>query len=568
MKKWFENAKISKKLLVGFLLVTFLGIMIGIVGILSLLNIMENQQTSYDECTMGIVYSSEAEANFMALGKSMYAMQINYADDSKREQYIEQASQYMDTIQTSLDNYGKTISGNTDQENFNAVKASYESYAKKISENLEIAKANRPVEEMVNNMKSCADIAQDTASGLEAITEYNRSSASEQLSSDRASALRSIFIMIGVIVGSFAIAMFLSFFISGLISKPIQKFAAFGELLAEGDIDISKVIDEKDKQLKFRKDEVGTLASSFNKMATGTTKQAEEMQAIANGDLTVAVTVRSDNDIIGKALANLVAEFHKLAGSIVSASDQVHSGANLVANSSTSLSQGATEQAGSVEELTASLEEVTSHTTLNAQNAQKANTLAQDIKRDADAGNTQMMEMLHAMDEISASSDNIGKIIKVIEDIAFQTNILALNAAVEAARAGQNGRGFAVVAEEVRNLAGKSSEAAKETTTLIENSIERVASGTTIAKKTAESLGNIVTGIAKTSELVSTIATASNEQAAALEQINEGIMQISQVAQSNAATSEEGAAASEELSAQATSLKESVSIFKINLDRI
>lgn len=263
-------------------------------------------------------------------------------------------------------------------------------------------------------------------------------------------------------------------------------------------------------------------------------------------------------------MSHLVREFHDLVASITAAAEQVDSGARLVADSSTSLSQGATEQAGSVEELTASLEEITAQTTQNAQSAQSANGLAQRIKLDAEAGNAQMQDMLSSMNEISISSDNIAKIIKVIEDIAFQTNILALNAAVEAARAGQNGRGFAVVADEVRNLAGKSSEAAKETSALIENSLQKVKVGAGIANDTAKSLDKIVSGITETSNLIASIATASNEQAAALEQVNEGIMQISQVAQSNAAVSEEGAAASEELSGQASSLTASVSIFKLS----
>jgi methyl-accepting chemotaxis protein len=276
------------------------------------------------------------------------------------------------------------------------------------------------------------------------------------------------------------------------------------------------------------------------------------------------VTVRSEFDVLGKAMAELVDKFHALAASIVSTADQVDSGAKQVANSSTSLSQGATEQASSIEELSASMEEITSQTNQNAQNAIKTNELTKNIQRDADAGNVEMKEMLRAMEDINASSVSISKIIKVIEDIAFQTNILALNAAVEAARAGQYGKGFAVVADEVRNLAAKSAQAAKETTELIETSIKKVDAGTKITNQTAEALEKILEGISQTDELVSLIATASHEQAAALAQINQGITEISQVVQNNAASAEESAAASEELSAQADSLKDCVSIFKLN----
>jgi methyl-accepting chemotaxis protein len=228
------------------------------------------------------------------------------------------------------------------------------------------------------------------------------------------------------------------------------------------------------------------------------------------------------------------------------------------------LSQGSTEQASSIEEITASMTQVSAQTKQNAANANQANQLALAAKENAVEGNGQMQGMVKAMAEINDSSSNISKIIKVIDEIAFQTNILALNAAVEAARAGQHGKGFAVVAEEVRNLAARSANAAKETTEMIENSIRKVEAGTEIANNTAVALNKIVDGVAKAAELVGDIASASNEQATGIAQINQAISQVAQVVQTNSATAEESAAASEELSSQAELLKNAVNRFRLS----
>lgn len=213
--------------------------------------------------------------------------------------------------------------------------------------------------------------------------------------------------------------------------------------------------------------------------------------------------------------------------------------------------------------LSASLTEVSSKTNFNALNAEKASTYAENAKTNAVAGNEQMKEMLKAMDEINISSTNINTVIKVIDEIAFQTNILALNAAVEAARAGQYGKGFAVVAEEVRTLASKSANAVKETTEMINKSILRVESGTKIAQETADALQVIVEEISKASSLVKSIADSSNDQAKDIGMINHGINVVSQVTSSNSATSEESAAASEKLARQAAQLRELAGVFKL-----
>jgi len=254
---------------------------------------------------------------------------------------------------------------------------------------------------------------------------------------------------------------------------------------------------------------------------------------------------------------------NEVLNNINAAAEQVASGAKQVADSSIALSHGATEQASSVEELTASIEEISSQTEQNANSANRANSLAETAKNNAIQGNDQMKEMMKAIEDINESSTNISKIIKVIDEIAFQTNILALNAAVEAARAGQHGKGFAVVAEEVRNLAARSAKAAKETTDMIEGSIKKVEVGTKIASETANALTKIVGDIAAIASLVSDISVSSNEQSVGISQVSQGIVQVSNVVQTNSATSEESAAASEELSSQAELLKEQVSRFKL-----
>jgi methyl-accepting chemotaxis protein len=294
-------------------------------------------------------------------------------------------------------------------------------------------------------------------------------------------------------------------------------------------------------------------------------ESSQILQELAKGNLTVAVAgeYKGEYNKIKTALNQTIDVFNELLGNINIAASQVSVGSNQVSDASQSLSQGATEQASAIEELTSSVTEVASQTRQNAMNATQASEISTVMKADAARGNEKMSQMLKSISAISESSMNISKIIKVIDDIAFQTNILALNAAVEAARAGQYGKGFAVVAEEVRNLAGKSAQAAQETTLLIEGSISKVENGTNIANETAGMLDKIVESAQKSATLVSQIAAASNEQATAVAQIDQGLVQVSTVVQTNSATAEESAASSEELSGQSNMLMEMVEKFNL-----
>ncbi|HEX7654718.1 MAG TPA: methyl-accepting chemotaxis protein, partial [Verrucomicrobiae bacterium] len=246
------------------------------------------------------------------------------------------------------------------------------------------------------------------------------------------------------------------------------------------------------------------------------------------------------------------------SGVISASSDQVAVAAAHVSNTSQSLAEGSSTQAASVEESSASLEELSSMTRRNAENAHKANELAKHTRQVAERGATDMQSMSQAMASIKTSSDDISKIIKTIDEIAFQTNILALNAAVEAARAGEAGMGFAVVADEVRNLAQRSAQAAKETASKIDGAINNTAQGVAICEKVATVLTDIVTQIRQVDDLVAEVAGASKEQTQGISQINSAVSEMDKVIQSNAADAEESAASAEELNAQAEMMRRAV----------
>lgn len=315
--------------------------------------------------------------------------------------------------------------------------------------------------------------------------------------------------------------------------------------------DHARIKEDLNQTIEFLKQYVFEITLTLEEMGCG------------NLDQVITTEYLGDFLPIKSALNGITTSLSETMSDINIAAEQVEIGAHQISDGGQGLAQGTTEQASSIQQLSASIEEVAGETKQNAIYANEANELALDVRFNAEVGNGQMKKMVTAMVEINDSSKNISKIIKVIDDIAFQTNILALNAAVEAARAGQHGKGFAVVAEEVRTLAARSAEAAKETTSLIEGSIEKVEAGTRIADETAASLNEILNKIEKVTDLVGNIARASNDQALEIVQITQGIEQVSMVVQTNSATAEESAAASEELSGQAEMLKKMVDAFRL-----
>ena len=341
--------------------------------------------------------------------------------------------------------------------------------------------------------------------------------------------------------------------------KKLPVLTAVAEDISVGGI----VSDGLDTGTAATKNEITLLERAFVKMADGIRAQSEVMSKIADGDYSVTLASRSNNDIMNQSINKMLDSTNNTLNQISVSAAQVTTGARQVAEGAQSLAHGSTEQAESIDDVSRAIADIAKMTKENADTAERTSKLSGEIKDSAEKGSPQMDEMMVAVGEINEASKNISKIIKTIDDIAFQTNILALNAAVEAARAGQHGKGFAVVAEEVRNLASKSADAARDTGEMIQHSIEKAELGSRIAGETAASLNEIVTGIKESTQFIMEIAKASGEQAQGISKVNSDIDQVGRVVSQNSATAQESAASSEEISGQADMLLQLISHFKL-----
>ncbi|MDY6903608.1 MAG: methyl-accepting chemotaxis protein [Thermodesulfobacteriota bacterium] len=329
---------------------------------------------------------------------------------------------------------------------------------------------------------------------------------------------------------------------------PLKKMAHAADRMAEGDF---SAIHEH-----LSSDEIGLLSKAFTGMARLQEQRAALAAQMAEGDFTNQVTVFSENDILGNALDRMTKNLRDVSGRLATSADQVAASSKQVADSSHSLSQAASEQAASLQETTSAMTDVNDRIKINQDSSNQANVLAVKTRETGQQGAGRMENMVAAMQEISASSDKIVNIIKVIDDIAFQTNLLALNAAVEAARAGKHGKGFAVVAQEVRSLAARSAKAAKETAELIDASTKKVEGGNALAEQVSAAFSEINDMVNKVADLVGEIAAASGEQAEGIAKINQWLSQIDSITQQNAANAEETASAAGELSSQAEEMRQ------------
>ncbi|MDR1193028.1 MAG: methyl-accepting chemotaxis protein [Peptococcaceae bacterium] len=548
-----KNMKIKKKLLLGFFLVAIFSAIVAVVSIMSLSSLSESQNQMY-------LLSNNInliDALIINLGEQrIYYRQgiIDIESPERRAAAIAMLRREMTEFEDLVNLLRESLQTTSGQAYLQQIRDNYAAYVP-LRDNLvrDIEAGNmtglpEKLDEIVKAVQPLIDTAKSfNETGLDKSEQDNKEGAFL--------ALALTWVMIGLGALAVGLAVFFGTYISKLIATPISRLAEAAEKLSLGNVDVDVAYDSKD--------EVGDLSQSFQKMADAIREQAKVLLRIADSDYTVNIGVRSENDDVNRAINTMLDSNNSLISNIRTSSQQVSTASKQMSDGAQNLASGSTQQAATIEEFSASITEVQNQSEENTRMAQEA---FQDVQRSEELMKQSMVSMermTQAMRQIDDSSQNIAKIIKVIDDIAFQTNILALNAAVEAARAGQYGKGFAVVAEEVRNLASKSAEAAKETSALIAASTGKVSEGNAIVAETNESLKAVAEIAGKTAASMGNIQESSRRQSVSITEITSGIGQLSSVVQENSATAEESAASAQEMSAQAEMLNGIVTRFKL-----
>jgi len=554
----FKNLKIGKRLFLCFSIIIIMFIVSSIISIVNL-KFISNQVKKFDtECYDIEVLSWEGRSGLNLAEKAVYKS-TSTTNRKMVKEYTEDITSGINILKYSVAELKKnpvidvTIISKIENEIDVAVPISTE-----IIKLLEVSKNSQSIQMMEEQFLPRLNTIQSTLDQIDNGLQTKSDNFMNEIS--KTSMISIIALLISGIFGT-AVAVLLGLNVTKSIVVPAKEIFEAANAISNGNFDY-KIQYSSDDELGVAAKE---MINTVNILQLYIGKISEVLNKMAVGDMTASIDIEYVGGFapIKKSVEKILFSLNNTLSQINESSEQVASGSEQVSGGAQALSQGATEQASSIEELSASINEISEQVKQNAKKSNDVSKITNSTAREVEAGSEQMELMTKAMLDIKQSSNEIAKIIKAINDIAFQTNILALNAAVEAARAGSAGKGFAVVADEVRNLASKSAESAKNTTVLIENSIKAVEKGTKIADKTAGLMVSIVSDINKSVLLIDQITEASNEQAVSIMQVTQGIEQISSVVQTNSATSEESAAASEELSGQANRLKNLVSKFKL-----
>lgn len=552
--KKYRSMTIYKKLNISFIVIAVISsLLIGAVGIVNLRNNNTMSQSIYNEDLVPLLPLYRMQMNFITM-----QTKVNGDDIFKNQAAINKLS---DELSTELSQYSSTVKDAKEKAVLAQMSSDINDYLTEMNEALSDFSNNnsKAAFELIDGKLATTSSHFDnliTNLYTQKIAQAKQRNAQSQQSFAMSMAIMA-FIMLIAIAG----AAIMGRLNAKLICKPINSLVKSAEEISQGNLNVK--ID------KGNGDEISLLASAFEKMTATWSGYINEISSVlsqmSKGNLDVEISSEYKGDFveIKDSINDIILTFNDVIGEIIIASNDITIGSKQLSEGSQSLSAGAAEQAASVEQLTASIAEIAQKTKQNAISASKADKIANSVKKDTISGNGKMGQMLGSMNEITESATGISKIIKVINEIAFQTNILALNASIEAARAGSYGKGFAVVAEEVRRLALRSTDAAKDTTQMIERSIDKAAEGTDIAQNTSDSLKMIEEGVNGTAAIIDEIATSSKEQAMGISQINKGIDEVSKIVQTNSATAEQSAAASEELFNQTENMRQLVSHFTV-----
>ncbi|MDU7336843.1 MAG: methyl-accepting chemotaxis protein [Clostridium sp.] len=554
--KRFRDRNISQKLLLGFLSMVVFMVIVGVVGAYGMIQINNMDTYLYESQTAPIEDIYDANSSLALIRSEARGGMIYAGDPQKVDEYYQKYLKEKKDYDEAIARYRKTMYLPESVKMYEETSKMIETvFVPALEKSFASAKAGDR-DAAVSAIVDITDDMNTIYGNHEKMVEARMEEAKRTSDSNTFVAMILLAVLIAVnVVGAIG-AIFLGRKISQSICVPIGRVAdAAGDIaLGRIDVDLSDV---------NSKDETGMLATAFIEMLEGIRKQVTVAELISNGDFTQPVPLRSNEDVLGLSLQKIEDDLSSTLHTIRAAADQVNTGSEQVSAAAQALSSGATEQAASVEELNASIVSVAQQAEQNAISVKKAMDYVNEAGKGILEGNKCMQELNQAMREIGDSSHEISRITKLVEDIAFQTNILALNAAVEAARAGSAGKGFAVVADEVRNLAAKSAQAANQTTQLIQKSVSTVSQGEQLAEETLKILITVEEKAQMVDQSIREVEASSSAQAAAIEQINSGLSQVSAVIQTNAATAEESSASSEELATQAQALQSEVVKFKL-----
>ena len=564
MKNW-KNWRISAKLLSGFLTVAVLAAVVGAIGIYGIYTINQADDKLYEENLLAIDSMGDIRENLQRQRVELRNIVIYSGNAAGTQTAINTMKQLEDQMELSFAEYDGTITDSSAEGDYYTARRVYENEYAAIKNDVTAASAqSQEAGEAKLADPTVATVTNAMVDGFSRSARNNEERAKARVDANTALFATLTIVQVAVLLIALGAAVGLGLFIAKMISRPMDNLRAIADQIGgTGNMNFPeefKAVADRDAQCK---DEIGQSLLSFINMIHHFENMSGVLKQVARGDLTQTVPLLSDKDTIGVSLNDMLDNLNNMFAEVNSASAQVSAGSGQVSQSAQNLASGSSEQAASIEELSAAITEVKSQVDDNAERSQKALDNCDAAGTLMGASMESMGQMLEAMQGIGESSKNITRVIKVIDDIAFQTNILALNAAVEAARAGQHGKGFAVVADEVRNLASKSAAAAKETATLIEGSTQRVDDGSRIVEQTNESLKAVGVTASENAVIIGEMAKSLDRQMSAVDEINQGVEQISTVVQANAATAEESAAASEEMAAQSAMLSEIVSRFRI-----